>query len=425
MVGHPKNITTTKMRLLYNFAIWLYTSSISVAAIFSSKAALWVRGRRGLWKQLQSKISQDDPWIWMHCASLGEFEQGRPLLEKIKNEAPHLKILLTFFSPSGYQIRKNYPGADLVTYLPADYSSNARKFLDITKPCMAIFVKYEFWFNYLNELHSRKIPTFLVSGIFRPQQHFFKFYGSFFRKRLHAFTHFYLQNEASVYLLQQIGFQNVTLSGDTRFDRVIHQARHFEELPEIKSFAADHKVIVGGSVWPADLKIILPFIEKHTDLKFILVPHEPEHGLVLRLKNQIGTGAILWSELTDAKPENYRVLIIDTIGLLSRLYYYCHVAYIGGGFGAGIHNILEAAVYGKPVVFGPNYQKFTEAVELIKSGGALSVKSKEEFEQAIGYFLQPQNQEEAKQICRQYVSRKSGATSIIVSDLLTTLSIRR
>ncbi len=361
----------------------------------------------------------------MHCASLGEFEQGRPLLEKIKNEAPHLKILLTFFSPSGYQIRKNYPGADLVTYLPADYSSNARKFLDITKPCMAIFVKYEFWFNYLNELHHREIPTFLVSGIFRPQQHFFKFYGAFFRKGLQAFTHFYIQNEASVYLLQQIGFQNVTLSGDTRFDRVIHQAEHFEELPEIKLFAAGHKVIVGGSVWPADLKIILPFIEKHTDLKFILVPHEPEHGLVLRLKNQIGTGAILWSELSDAKPENYRVLIIDTIGLLSRLYYYCHVAYIGGGFGAGIHNILEAAVYGKPIVFGPNYHKFTEAVDLIKSRGALSVKSKGEFEQAIDYFLQPQNQEEAKKICRQYISQKSGATSIIVTDLLNTHSIRR
>jgi 3-deoxy-D-manno-octulosonic-acid transferase len=346
-------------------------------------------------------------------------------LEKIKNEAPHLKILLTFFSPSGFQIRKNYPGADLVTYLPADYSSNARKFLDITKPCLAIFVKYEFWFNYLNELHCRKIPTFLVSGIFRPQQHFFKFYGSFFRKGLQAFSHFYLQNEASVYLLQQIGFQNVTLSGDTRLDRVIHQAEHFEELPEVKLFAAGHKVIAGGSVWPADLNIILPFIEKHTDLKFILVPHEPEHRLVLRLKKQIGTGAILWSELSDVKPENYRVLIIDTIGLLSRLYYYCHVAYIGGGFGAGIHNILEAAVYGKPVVIGPNYHKFTEAVDLIKSGGALSIKTQGEFEQAIGYFLKPQNQEEAKNICRQYVSRKSGATSIIVTDLLNTLSIRR
>ena len=409
------------MRLLYNFAIWFYITSIHIASLFSLKAARWVRGRKGIWKQIQEKIRPGDSWIWMHCASLGEFEQGRPLLEKLRSEAPHIKVLLTFFSPSGYEIRKNYSGADLVTYLPADTPSNARRFLDIVQPQMAIFVKYEFWLNYLNELSLRKIPTFLVSGIFRPGQHFFRFYGSFFRNRFKAFTHFYVQNDASVYLLKKAGFRNITRSGDTRFDRVISQAANFEEIPTIKAFSAGKRVIVGGSLWPADFELFLPFIAKHPELKFILVPHEPESALVQRMKSQVGAGAILWSELSSTPPNNFRVLIIDTIGLLSRIYYYSEVAYIGGGFGAGIHNILEAVVYGKPVIFGPNYHKFNEAVDLIKAGAAKSVKNRDEFEQAMIHFLDPENQAWAGKLCIDYVNHNTGATRIIAADLLPIL----
>ncbi len=421
MEERPKNFTTTKMRFLYNFAIWFYIASIHIASLFNLKAARWVRGRKGTWKQMQEKIHASDSWIWMHCASLGEFEQGRPLLEKLRSEAPHIKILLTFFSPSGYEIRKNYTGADLVTYLPADTTSNARRFLDIVQPQMAIFVKYEFWLNYLNELNLRKIPTFLVSGIFRSGQHFFRFYGSFFRKRLKAFTHLYVQNDTSVYLLKKAGFQNVTRSGDTRFDRVISQAAHFEEIPTIKAFADAEKVIVGGSLWPADFELFLPFIAKHPELKFILVPHEPESALVQQMKRRVGEGAILWSELSATPYGNFRVLIIDTIGLLSRIYFYSDVAYIGGGFGIGIHNILEAAVYGKPVIYGPHYHKFAEAVDLIKAGAAKSVKNRDEFEQAIIYFLDPDNQARAGKICVDYVNHNAGATHIVAADLLPTL----
>lgn len=410
------------MRLLYNLAIRLYIFSIHLAAPFHAKAAQWVKGRKGIWNLLNSNILPGKQWIWIHCASSGEFEQGRPLLEKIKTEVPTVKILLTFFSPSGYELRKNYPVADLVSYLPPDFPQYTRRFLDIVKPKMAIFIKYEFWLNYLKELKNKQVPTFLVAGIFRPNQHFFKSYGCFFRQGLLAFHHLYVQDELSVKLLKKVGLKNITRSGDTRFDRVISQASHFEEIPVLKSFTYQQKVIIGGSLWPADFKLFLSFIKKYPEYKYILVPHEPSRALVENWKNKLGPKTMLWSELKHASTPMSQILIIDTVGLLSRIYFYGDVAYMGGGFGAGIHNTLEAAVYGKPVVFGPKYHKFSEAIDLLYLGGARSIKNKEEFEQALLYFLQAENQKRAGHLCREYITQKAGATDLIAQHLLQYLT---
>lgn len=406
------------MHVLYNLVLHIYITGIRLASLFNLKAGRWVNGRKDVWDKLKSSIHPDERWIWFHCASLGEFEQGRPVIERIRKDAPEFKILLTFFSPSGYEVRKNYAGADLVTYLPVDFPRNARRFIQLVNPRLAVFVKYEFWINYLLELRRKDVPTYLISGIFRPGQPFFRWYGAYFRRGIKAFTHFYVQNNISVRLLQSLGFSNITLSGDTRFDRVLQQAVHFEEIPLLAQWRTANPVIVGGSLWPADFEIMLPFIKKHEEYSFILVPHEPKPGLVRRMKERIGPDARLWSDSDPATLHNTRVIIVDTIGLLSRIYRYGSVAYIGGGFGAGIHNILEAAVYGKPVIFGPNHQKFSEAIELKKQGGAKSISNAYELEAALLYFLQPDNQVRAGSICKNYVESHTGATEIIVHDLL-------
>ncbi|MGC8864556.1 MAG: 3-deoxy-D-manno-octulosonic acid transferase [Bacteroidales bacterium] len=409
------------MHFLYNLALRIYVSGIRLASFFNPKANIWLRGRKEVWDKLKNNIHPHERWIWFHCASLGEFEQGRPVIERVRKEAPEFKILLTFFSPSGYEIRKNYTGVDLVTYLPADFPSNAQRFIHLVNPRLAVFVKYEFWINYLLALQRNDTPTYLISGIFRPSQHFFKWYGAFFRKGLSAFNHFYVQNETSVKLLESLGFHNITLSGDTRFDRVVQQVAYFEEIPLLQQWAPAHQVIVGGSLWPADFELLLPFIRKHPEYSFILVPHEPEPARLRRMKDRIGPNARLWSESDPDTIRKTQVIIVDTVGLLSRIYRYAAVAYIGGGFGAGIHNILEAAAYGKPVIFGPNHKKFVEALELIEREGAKSISDANGLEEALLHFVQSQNQGHAGHICKSYVESHAGATEIIVKDLLNQL----
>jgi 3-deoxy-D-manno-octulosonic-acid transferase len=370
---------------LYNLFLLLYSAGIRVAAIANPKARKWIIGRRNIFADINSKLkTQNSPQgpagkpIWMHCASLGEFEQGRPLLEELKMKNEKLKIVLTFFSPSGYEVMKDYKGADFVFYLPMDSPANAKKFLDAVNPSIVLWVKYEYWFYYLSVLKQRNIPTLLISGIFRQNQPFFKWYGNIWRKMLLSFTHFFVQNTESQELLATLGFtENVTLNGDTRFDRVLEIADHFTAVPGIAEFCGDSQVIVAGSTWEEDEIELLHFVNVHKNVKFIIAPHEIDKANLKDVKEEF-PDSIFYSELeggrrtTDDGQPN--VLIIDNIGTLSRLYKYATVTYVGGGYGAdGVHNVLEAAVYGKSVVFGPVYEKFDEAIGLVNAGGAVSI----------------------------------------------------
>ena len=371
-------------KLLYNLFLLLYSCGIRVAAIANPKAKKWLNGRKNIFATITSQLSTlNSQPIWMHCASLGEFEQGRPLLEELKSNAStgsasKVKIVLTFFSPSGYEVMKDYKGVDYVFYLPMDSPVNAKKFLDAVNPSMVLWVKYEYWFYYLTEIKQRNIPTVLVSGIFRKNQPFFKWYGDIWKKMLESFTHFFVQNEESRQLLSTIGFtKNITLNGDTRFDRVLEIAENFTPIAGIEKFCGDSPVIVAGSTWEEDEIELLHFVNVHKNVKFIIAPHEIDKTNLKDVKDEF-PNSIFYSELnngqqtTDDRQQN--VLIIDNIGMLSRLYKYATVTYVGGGYGAdGVHNVLEAAVYGKPVVFGPVYEKFYEVIGLVDSGGAISI----------------------------------------------------
>ncbi|HNQ59999.1 MAG TPA: glycosyltransferase N-terminal domain-containing protein [Bacteroidales bacterium] len=391
---------------------------IKVSSIFNPKAKEWIKGRKNLFQRLQDKIDRDKPLVWFHCASLGEFEQGRPLIEAFHQSYPSFKILITFFSPSGYNVRKNYIGADYIFYLPADTPVNAKKFIEIIKPKLVIFIKYEFWLNYLKEIHARDIALLLVSGIFRPQQVFFKWYGKIFRQQLKAFSHFYVQNETSAQLLKNIGFDNVSASGDTRFDRVETIAANSQPLHEIKTFCADKKVIIGGSVWPADLKILEPFIQQASEnFKFILAPHEVNRDIISGLLEHYGDKAITYTALKNRPQNDEKILIIDIVGILSSVYQFGWVAYIGGGFGVGIHNILEAAVYGIPVFFGPHYRKFQEACDLIERGGAFPINSSDDLLRIILNADFEKNRNKVAKICKEYVLQNTGATKIVMQGI--------
>lgn len=404
------------MRILYTFSIYLYASAIRIASLFNPKAKLFLQGRKGLFDHLKSKIQnpKSNNLVWFHCASLGEFEQGRPLMEKLKLQQPEIKILLTFFSPSGYEIRKNYSVADFIFYLPMDTPSNARKFIEIVKPQKVFFVKYEFWFNYLNELKNKNIPTYLVSGIFREDHHFFKSIGGWFRKQLTAFTHFFLQDEKSIELLNSIGYTNTTLCGDTRFDRVFEVAKNAKQIDLVKQFVGNNKTIIVGSSWMEDEKIVQSL--KLENLKLIIAPHEIDEKHIsfveLLFKN-----SVRFSKATEKNVIDAQVLIIDNIGMLSSLYQYGSVAFIGGGFGKGIHNILEAATFGLPIIFGPNYEKFKEAKELIKLGGAFSIKNVSELEKTMSLLSDEQVLKTASQISRMYVQGRVGATDKILEKI--------
>lgn len=408
------------MLLIYNLFIRLYFLGIKIASWFNTKAAQWINGRKNLLEKLQSQIDGKHPIIWMHCASLGEFEQGRPLLETIKRDYPHYKLLITFFSPSGYEIRKNYADADWIYYLPIDTKSNATRFINIVKPKLVIFVKYEFWYHYLNELHQQKIPILLISAIFRKESIFFKAYGGFYRKILTFFTHIFVQDDNSITLLKGLlPKDKVSIAGDTRFDRVVEIANSFSPIPEIAQFTKDKIVIVAGSTWPADEGNIKKAVEKIPSLTLIIAPHEIDDAHIKNLES-LFTDSIKFSAIKNGTAQdwsNKHVLIIDNIGMLSRLYYYATICYIGGGFNkSGIHNTLEAAVYGKPVIFGPYYKKFKEAVDLIKINGGISYSNENELFEILLNLKNDNIKLKALSIAAgNFVKNSIGATRIIIS----------
>lgn len=345
-----------------------------------------VVGHKNSWRILRDGIDHSKPWLWFHAASLGEFEQGRPIMESIRKEHPEYRLLLTFFSPSGYEVRKNYTGADLVCYLPFDTIFNVRRFLNIVQPQKVFFIKYEFWPNYLTALKQRGIPTYLISGIFRPSQLFFKNYAPFYRRMLNSFTHLFVQNQESVDLLASIGrTEEVSISGDTRFDRVLEIQAAAKILPIIEQFAQNNagNVLVAGSSWPKDEEFIIPYFNEHPTLKLIIAPHEIHEDHLLTIEAQLKRPFMRYSKMTSENASSMDCLIIDGFGLLSSIYRYGDIAYIGGGFGNGIHNTLEAAVYGIPVIFGPKFDKFHEAKELLACGGGFTINSEAAFNQLL------------------------------------------
>ena len=402
------------MRFIYSFSVHLYTFAIRLAALTgNNKAKLWISGRQ-LQKHHFSENHNDNQWLWFHVSSLGEFEQGRPLIEHYRSHNPEYKILLTFFSPSGFEVRKNYKEADLVLYLPSDRKCNARRLLKNFNIKTAFFVKYDFWFNYLHALNKSGIPLYLVSGIFRKKQHFFKWYGSWQRRQLAAFTHFFVQNEPSAELLKQIGYFNFTVTGDTRFDRVVKVAGEAKSFPEIEQFIQQQPVYMAGSSWEPDEKFIIQLIQKRTDLKFIIVPHEIDEERIQNLLQSLPCKASLYTEKNLPDFANNRILIINTIGMLSSLYRYATIAHIGNGFGSGIHNTLEAAVYGVPVIFGPNHQKFQEAKDLIECGGGFSFTDETQYADICNkLFDNSDNRKTASEAAKQYVLKNAGATEMI------------
>lgn len=401
------------MYWLYHISIFVYGLIVQVAALFNHKAKLFVHGRKTIFEQIKHKINSADQPIWFHFASLGEFEQGRPVLEKLKSINPDFKIVITFFSPSGYEIRKNYELADGIFYLPLDTPANAAKFIQLVNPKMAIFTKYEFWPNYFKTLAENKIPLYIISGIFRSDQVFFKWYGRFYRNVLKSVSHFFVQNEESATLLKSIGFSNVSVSGDTRFDRVYENAQQPKILKDIENFCGNFKTIVAGSTWPEDEKLLTNLINEYPTWKFIIAPHEID-GTHLKEIENLFPQAVRFSRLpTSHINDTANVLIIDNIGMLSSLYQYGNIAYIGGGFGAGIHNTLEAAAFGSPVIFGPNYHKFQEAKDLIALGAAKSIENAEDLIQAVVYF----NDTESGQLAANYVASKKGTTDLILTSI--------
>ncbi len=405
------------MKFVYNTGIRAYTSAIKTASIFNNKAKLWVDGRKNIFTKLEADFKQNTAKIiWIHAASLGEFEQGRPLIEELKQKFPEKKILLTFFSPSGFEIRKNYEKADYIYYLPADTPKNANKFIEIVKPETVYFIKYEFWQNYLFTLYKQKIPTYLVSGIFRKEQMFFNKSGKSYRKVLNYFTHLFVQNKTSLDLLKSIDINNVTISGDTRFDRVIDIANKTIELKKVAEFCDNKQIIIAGSSWQPDEELLAKYLNSTKfDIKLIIAPHEIKEQNIARIKKSINKNILLYSDMENSIPKDYDVLIINNIGLLSSLYKYANIAYIGGGFGVGIHNILEAATFGKPIVFGPKYKKFKEAVDLINLEAAFSISNYVEFESIFNRFLTDNKYlEKTSEISAKFVQNNAGAVKKIL-----------
>jgi 3-deoxy-D-manno-octulosonic-acid transferase len=405
------------MKRIYNLTISFYSLIIRIASLFNSKARLWIRGRKGMWDRLNEVSNSSSPVIWIHCSSLGEFEQGRPVIEKLKLTLPNFKILLSFYSPSGYTVRKNYSKCDWVEYMPLDTRGNAKRFLDLVKPKIVLFIKYEFWYHHLAELKSRKIPTFLISASFRENQVFFKWYGSWYRQMLHTYKSIFVQNESSKTLLAGIGFNNVLVAGDTRFDRVKAIMQQSKEIPIAEQFSRNSFVIVAGSTWDKDEELLFAFFKNSkTNVKLIMAPHEISKLHLARLKNQWNNQLVFYSEIKPEEVLEAKILVIDNVGMLSSLYKYGVLAYIGGGFGKGIHNILEAATYGMPVIFGPNFKKFQEAVQLVERKAAFPVSNAEEFKSLLtrcltdSVFLK-----QTSEIAANYVSAKTGATEFVLS----------
>ncbi|MGD9978853.1 MAG: 3-deoxy-D-manno-octulosonic acid transferase [Bacteroidales bacterium] len=403
------------MLFLYNTFIRFYYLLVYFTSPFNQKARYWIQGRKNIWNRIKETVEPSSKIVWVHCSSLGEFEQGRPVIEAIRLKMPEAKILLTFFSPSGYEIRKNYSCADYIFYLPLDTRVNARKLIKFAKPSMAIFIKYEFWYHYLNELRKANVSTYLVSANFRPDQVFFKWYGSWYRKFLKNFTYFFVQNQQSMDLLATIGFKNVNVAGDTRFDRVTKIAQEAKSIPLIESFVEGHKVLVAGSTWPKDEELILPLVSRFPELKIIIVPHEVTDVHVADIISKLSVPAVRFTKTHYDEISHATILVVDTVGLLSSIYRYGHIAYIGGGFGVGIHNTLEAAAYGIPVIFGPNYQKFQEAKDLIACKAGFSINTVDELIDLLNMLLIDENSyRESANNAKQFVNLGVGATSKII-----------
>jgi len=405
------------MRFIYTFGIQIYSLAIQLTSLWNPKAKQWIEGRKN-WQNQLPEIGAPDHWIWFHASSLGEFEQGRPLIESIKSTFPEYKILLTFFSPSGYEIRKNYELADKVMYLPADTCQNARFLVKHFRFKAVFFIKYEFWFNYINELSKAQIPLYFIAVRFRAGQHFFKWYGSWFRKHLKLVQHFFVQDENSKKWLSTIGVNEVTVNGDPRFDRVAAIAKQASKFPEVEAFIDGRKAIIAGSSWPPDEQLLIPFLADLTsDYCLILAPHDVSKSHIRQIEKALPEKPQLYSEFD--KPVLSRILIIDQIGLLSQLYQYAQIAYIGGGFGKAIHNIQEAVTFGVPVIFGPNHKQFNEAVDLVKLGGAFSISNADELkEQLLMLINDDEFHRQAALVCKKYVAEQLGATAKIMDYLM-------
>lgn len=428
------------MNLLYNTAISLYGAAAQVVSLRSRKVRKMLQGQHRTPETLRRKLAGKPGAVWFHASSLGEFEQGRPMIERLRREHPEVPILLSFFSPSGFEVRKNYPYVDAVVYLPFDTPRRVRKFLDLVRPSMAIFIKYEFWGNYLEELHKRGIPTYLISSIFRPGQRFFRKGGGLFRRMLGCFTHLYVQDERSRRLLRVIDVKNVTVAGDTRFDRVTDVMRSSVEIPGFPGFAPRTRLkFIAGSSWEADEEIYVPWLNAHPEIGFIIAPHEFNETRLEALRNRFASKTVLllseWihilkeSERNNTPPPAWlsriRGIIVDSFGKLSSLYRFADIAYIGGGFGAGIHNLNEAAVYGIPVVFGPNHEKFKEASDLIACGGGFSVANSSEFGATIDTLVtSPEEIRRAGDAAGKYIRDNLGATDRIYSEIFRSSEAR-
>lgn len=408
---------------IYNIGMFLYEKAIGVAALRNPKARCWRDGRRNIFEKLQQSIQPNETIVWVHAASLGEFEQGRPIIESIKAKRPDVKILLTFFSPSGYEIRKNYPGADYIFYMPIDRRRYVRRFLDIVKPEAAIFIKYEFWLNYLSELRRRQVRSYVVSAIFRPNSVFFRWWGGAWRKALHTFTKMFVQNEESRELLAKLGHHNVVVAGDTRFDRVAAIARNAARVPLIERFKGDSRLFVAGSTWGPDEELLQELINRNPSVRFVIAPHEMSEERISRIIALTKGGAVRYTQSTESDDfSNVQVLILDTVGILSSVYGYATWSYIGGGFGVGIHNTLEAATFGLPIAFGPKYHKFKEACDMVARGAACSIRNYDELE---AWFAPLRDDEEHLQktgsLAREYTESNLGATDLIVDAVLKEL----
>jgi len=406
------------MKVLYNVGILIYSALAYLIAPFDSRASLWIKGRKKWAEKIKVKIKPGDRVIWIHCASLGEFEQGRPVIDAIRKEMPQYKIVLTFFSPSGYEIRKNYDKADCISYLPSDTPANALKFIDLIKPEFVIFVKYEFWNNYISALYKKKIPLYLISGIFRPDQLFFKSYGSFFREMLRKFEMIFVQDQSSFDLLSGIGIEKISLAGDTRFDRVVQITASARNIPQIVRFMGNEKLFLAGSSWRQDEEIIAQYINAFPlRMKWVFAPHEIDKANIERLEKLFKVKCVRFSEFNEGEIDA-RVLIIDNIGMLSSAYRYAYIAAIGGGFGKGIHNVLEPACWGIPVLFGPKHQNFKEAIDLLDSGGAKSFRTYEEFKELLDLWLSNEKiYTNSAQTASKYVKENAGATEIIIKEI--------
>ena len=414
------------MLFLYTIIIQITELLLKIVALFSSKIKLFIDGRQLVIPTLEQKIKSTDKTIWFHAASLGEYEQGLPVIEKIKEKYPSHKIVLTFFSPSGYEVRKNNLVADVNVYLPLDTKKNAKQFLKLVHPEMVLFIKYEYWPNYLSELKKLKTPTYLISGIFRKNQLFFKWYGDFYRKALDAFTYFFVQNESSKNLLLELGKKNVAVSGDTRFDRVVAILEKDNSLDFISQFKGDSfkigttKIVVVGSSWPKDEIILVDFINQYSgNVKFIIAPHNIKAEQIQELKNSISKKTVLFSEKENKNLAEFDVFIIDTIGILTKIYSYADIAYVGGGFGnPGVHNILEPATFGVPIIIGPNYSHFSEATALVNMGGCISISNKNELFDAFSNLIRNDGiRNEKGHICNTFVQMNKGATDVIMKKI--------